>query len=169
MVELADAPDSKSGDGDIVRVQVPPSAPSPCKQLGLFSVPMRDLEPAQTTPSFPCAARSRTAPRCPLSALPVRQVPPSAPTTEGSPLRQKYEAVLLPHIFCFLARFLPCAKAGLSEIVTLTRLDIFCQAVPFRRSLFRRFAPYKSRLRHQKPELTCSGFFVPYVNLSSLF
>ena len=27
MVELADAPDSKSGDGDIVRVQVPPSAP----------------------------------------------------------------------------------------------------------------------------------------------
>jgi len=24
---LADAPDSKSGDGDIVRVQVPPSAP----------------------------------------------------------------------------------------------------------------------------------------------
>lgn len=28
MVELADAPDSKSGDGDIVRVQVPPSAPS---------------------------------------------------------------------------------------------------------------------------------------------
>ena len=107
MVELADAPDSKSGDGDIVRVQVPPSAP----------------------------------------------------TTEGSPLRQKYEAVLLPHIFCFLARFLPCAKAGSSEIVTLTRLDIFCQAVPFRRSLFRRFAPYKSRLRHQKPELTCSGFF----------
>ena len=106
MVELADAPDSKSGDGDIVRVQVPPSAP----------------------------------------------------TTEGSPLRQKYEAVLLPHIFCFLARFLPCAKAGSSEIVTLTRLDILCQAVPFRRSLFRRFAPYKSRLRHQKPELTCSSF-----------
>ena len=28
VVELADAPDSKSGDGDIVRVQVPPSAPS---------------------------------------------------------------------------------------------------------------------------------------------
>ena len=27
VVELADAPDSKSGDGDIVRVQVPPSAP----------------------------------------------------------------------------------------------------------------------------------------------
>ena len=111
---------------------------------------MRDLEPAQTTPSFPCAARSRTAPRFLLSALPVRQVLPSAPTTEGSPLRQKYEAVLLPHIFCFLARFLSCAKAGSSEIVTLTRLDILCQAVPFRRSLFRRFAPYKSRLRHQQ-------------------
>ena len=106
MVELADAPDSKSGDGDIVRVQVPPSAP----------------------------------------------------TTEGSPLRQKYEAVLLPHIFCFLARFLPCAKAGLSEIVTLTRLDMLCQAVPFRRSLFRRFAPYKSRLRHQA-RANSSGFF----------
>lgn len=28
MVELADAPDSKSGDGDIMRVQVPPSAPN---------------------------------------------------------------------------------------------------------------------------------------------
>lgn len=28
VVELADAPDSKSGDGDIMRVQVPPSAPN---------------------------------------------------------------------------------------------------------------------------------------------
>ena len=28
MVELADAPDSKSGDGDIVRVRFPPSAPA---------------------------------------------------------------------------------------------------------------------------------------------
>ena len=27
VVELADAPDSKSGEGDFVRVQVPPSAP----------------------------------------------------------------------------------------------------------------------------------------------
>lgn len=35
---MADAPDSKSGDGNIVRVQVPPPAPQRRSQCGIFFI-----------------------------------------------------------------------------------------------------------------------------------
>ncbi len=84
-MELADAPDSKSGDGDIVRVQVPPSAPV-IERLSIESLSFCGAKSGIT--EIVTLAQDATR----LLAIPSLrslQVPPSAPPKHTQ--KERYE------------------------------------------------------------------------------
>lgn len=124
MVELADAPDSKSGDGDIVRVQVPPSAPVCGWHYGRKKI-------RRVTSSV--FLRHVFAP--PHKCLCVGQS--ELVVTQSNKRKRKN--------ICLLSDLAACKNDGKqNEFFSETFASLSIPSLPS-------VAPYKSRLRHQYP------------------